>query len=289
MPYQQRNFERNRERDFQRNFKWKHMFREPTTVRLHRSSDTLADVAGIDPGFLVGAVVVLLVYAGASMFNANSLVHSHAGLIMFGVLCILLSTGAAIGFSGYCNVKSSPITTNVVPFLSIGVGVDDLFVMMGAYAQEMAAGGDVSTIMAKTLGLSGPSVLFTSTVNFVAFLIASTTPISVVRQFCQQMAVSVVANWLILHTLFLGAMVLDALRSKAGKKDLGMPACTTTCKRDLDRHRAAEDVAQTDEDMGPLNRFCLRSYPKLLLSNPMRFVTLVFFAAWFGVSCWSGE
>jgi hypothetical protein len=253
------------------------------------SSDTLDEVAEIDPAFLVGAAVVLLVYAGATMFNASSLVHSHAGLIVWGVVCILLSTAAAIGFSGYVNIKSSPITTNVVPFLSIGVGVDDLFVIMGAYSQEMAIGGSVSGILGKTLGLSGPSVLFTSTVNFVAFLIASATPIAVVRQFCQQMAVSVIANWLILHTLFLGFLVLDAKRAKAGKTDMGLPACSTQCRDDRDRHRAAEDVAQTKKNSGPVDRFCSTSYPQWLLSNPVRVLVMIFFTAWLAVSCWSGK
>ena len=40
-----------------------------------------------------------------------------------------VSTGASFGLAGWFDMLMSPVNVNIVPFLSLGLGIDDMFVM----------------------------------------------------------------------------------------------------------------------------------------------------------------
>lgn len=72
---------------------------------------------------------------------------------------------ASLGLSCYFGIDFTPVSTAVVPFLALGIGVDDMFVLLRTYAREVKAGGSRQHIMTRVVGEAGPSVLFTSFTN----------------------------------------------------------------------------------------------------------------------------
>ena len=52
---------------------------------------------------------------------------------LFGVLIVLLAVGASVGFLSYIGIEGSLIILEVVPFLVLAVGVDNLFIMVHSY------------------------------------------------------------------------------------------------------------------------------------------------------------
>ena len=48
---------------------------------------------------------------------------------------------ASLGLSCYFGIDFTPVSTAVVPFLALGIGVDDMFVLLRTYAREVKAGG----------------------------------------------------------------------------------------------------------------------------------------------------
>lgn len=52
---------------------------------------------------------------------------------LFGVFIVLLAVLSSIGFLSYAQVEGSLIILEVVPFLVLAVGVDNLFIMVHSY------------------------------------------------------------------------------------------------------------------------------------------------------------
>lgn len=50
-----------------------------------------------------------------------------------GVIIVLLSVCASLGFFSYMGVEASLIILEVVPFLVLAVGVDNLFILVHSY------------------------------------------------------------------------------------------------------------------------------------------------------------
>ena len=49
------------------------------------------------------------------------------------MLIVLLAVGASVGFLSYIGIEGSLIILEVVPFLVLAVGVDNLFIMVHLY------------------------------------------------------------------------------------------------------------------------------------------------------------
>ena len=52
---------------------------------------------------------------------------------LFGVCIVLLAVGASLGFLSFFRVEASLIIIEVVPFLVLAVGVDNLFILVHSY------------------------------------------------------------------------------------------------------------------------------------------------------------
>ena len=81
--------------------------------------------------------MIILVYA-IFIFWKYDPVHSRALLAVAGCVSVGLSIGFAYGFSTGVGLKLNPVI-NVLPFILIGIGVDDMFVLVAALESESSA------------------------------------------------------------------------------------------------------------------------------------------------------
>ena len=149
----------------------------------------------------------------------------------------------------------------MLPFLALGLGVDDMFVLAHHFkASGSASGGGgaagsggttkllevpaaaaaagagaaasaeevVVEVVRHCLSKAGPSITLTSAVNVLVFFVGSLTPIPAVTAFCQQACLAVLMNYLLLIGIFPAVMALDARRTQAGRADL---LCCITLKQ----------------------------------------------------------
>lgn len=65
--------------------------------------------------------------------SGEILVHSRIGLGLLGVILVGISVVAALGLLSYMRVKATLIIIEVVPFLVLAVGTDNLFILTHAY------------------------------------------------------------------------------------------------------------------------------------------------------------
>ena len=236
-------------------------------------ADVVALASELETGLLVGGYIVMLVYAFLVYTNYRNSVYSHGFLSAGSVIIIAFSTAASLGLTAWFGIRFSPISSNVIPFIALGIGIDDAFVIITAYTREVVNGGTARDILGRTMGEAGPSVLFTSIVNFVAFGVGSSMPILVVELFCQQMMVSVFLNFMFIMLLLLPCVYLDCSRTLSGTSE----NCSG-CGKDND----------PEKKESLLSVFYGDYYAPLLMKDIVRVLVLVLFALFFALLAWQG-
>lgn len=98
---------------------------------------------------------------------------TSVGLFSVGIAFIL-----AVGICSLIGVPYGPIHTSL-PFLLLGLGVDDIFVFHAfwkqIHADELNLSKSLTERIALTLSLSGSAITVTSFTDIVAFIIGATT------------------------------------------------------------------------------------------------------------------
>ena len=87
-----------------------------------------------------------------------------------GILIVLFSVVASLGFWSYIGEPATLIIIEVVPFLVLAVGVDNIFILVQAYQrQSNLIDEDVPHKGGRVLGEVAPSMLLTSLSESIAF------------------------------------------------------------------------------------------------------------------------
>ncbi|KAK3784521.1 hypothetical protein RRG08_018651, partial [Elysia crispata] len=129
-----------------------------------------SDVSLLSIGYFL---VILFVLSVLGKFN---LMEQRAWLTLGGFICIGLAILVSIGLSSAFQQGYGPLQS-VLPFLLLGIGVDDMFVIMGALnnlkAEEQNL--EIPQKIGQVLRHAGVSITVTSFTDFVAFMVGATT------------------------------------------------------------------------------------------------------------------
>jgi hypothetical protein len=239
------------------------------------TSDVVRDATAVEWSNLILCYGAMIIVIGLSMTSFRSNVESHFWLGVVGVLVIALSVLSTLGVSlWWFGIKFTPVASNVAPFIALGIGIDDMLVMakgFGLAARKDASGNwlDTRTVLMVTLEEVGPSITFTTLTNLAAFLLATTTPINVVRWFAELMCISVVMNWAFLMFMFVPIMAADYYRTKNEHPEFCCP---------------------TSKKLGGLDisSFMENYYGPFLMRDPVRIAVPIIFAAFFGIQLYQG-
>jgi len=108
-----------------------------------------------------------------------------------------------------------------LPFLALGLGVDDMFLVARTYVSVCESKNfDENEIVGETLRNCGLSVTLTSFTNACAFMMASFIPVPALQAFSRQASLIVVLNWLTIIFLFTSTLGFDVKRVQSEKYDL---------------------------------------------------------------------
>lgn len=243
------------------------------------------DLVALQVGFMI-----ILVYA-IFIFWKYDPVHSRALLAVAGCVSVGLSIGFAYGFSTGVGLKLNPVI-NVLPFILIGIGVDDMFVLVAALESESSA-LDPQERMARAMAKAGVSITITSFTDACAFVLGTASQLPALSSFCGFAAIGIAADFLLQISFFAGFMALDARREALRKTD----CCPCCCSAPL-----AEEVKYgccccpcthaatgTPKEGAFLKRLIVNYYIPLLRKPVVKAVVLVFFAALTAVMAWSAS
>ena len=165
--------------------------------------------------------VLMFLYI-ALIMGEFSLVGTKILLALGGILVVLLSCVCSFGIVCILDIKISFITFEVVPFLVLAIGVDNMFIISGTKARESKKYPNVSNaqLLAITMKEAGPSITVASLCEFLAFAVGYLTDIPALQSFCLTAAFAVGLDYILQITLFLSFASLDEDRTRAGRVDI---------------------------------------------------------------------
>lgn len=134
-------------------------------------------------------------------------VKSKPVLGFLGVFSAVLATIAALGLVMYCGVPFIGINM-AAPFLMLGIGLDDTFVMLGAWRRTNLH-DSVPERMSETFKDAAVSITITSLTDMLSFWVGVITPFPCVKIFCIYTGASVALTYC-WHVTFFGACMAIA-------------------------------------------------------------------------------
>lgn len=182
------------------------------------SSSTLDDILSkySNPNIygLCVYVGVTILYAIIASMNWKDPIHGQSAVVIAGVLLIGMATAAGLGLCAMLGRAFNAATTQVVPFLAVGLGVNHIFVLAHAYAKSSV---DVET--KDILKKAGPTILFSASTVIVSFFAAALIPVPALKIFCIQSAIVMCFNLAASLLVFPAMISLDLRRRRSGRRD----------------------------------------------------------------------
>ncbi|MBN3288002.1 PTHD3 protein, partial [Polyodon spathula] len=142
-------------------------------------------------------------------------VRNKAWVATFGVLSAGLAVLSAFGMLLYCGMPFAMTVANA-PFLILGIGVDDMFIMISCW-QQTKVHDSVADRLAETYKEAAVSITITTLTDVLAFYIGIMTPFRSVQSFCLYTGTAVLFCYLYNITFFGAFLALNGKREKGNR------------------------------------------------------------------------
>lgn len=209
----------------------------------------------------------------------NAMVQSKFSLGVIGIVIVLMSVSASVGLFSACGIKVTLIIAEVIPFLVLAVGVDNIFLIVHEFERVNVSNpdDDVETRIGKALGRMGPSILLSASTEIVAFALGAAVGMPAVRNFAIYAAGAVLVNALLQVTMFVSVLALNQRRVQDSRADC-FPFLKIA-KADVSASQTAGAYGYDDE--GVLQRFIRKVYAPTLLNQKVKIGIIVAFLGLF--------
>lgn len=179
----------------------------------------------LDEHLITGTFVIIFIMASILMSLGTTCITSPGMILpMAGIYSALFGLSSAFGLLSLIGFKNCNLSFTA-PFLVIGVGIDDMFIIYSAYMnclRESKVGRyqdiDLSDLISKTMMRSGVSITITSLTDFSAFMVGLIADFPSVQIFCAYIGVSILFCYLYQLTIFAGFLCVHTVRIKKVNK-----------------------------------------------------------------------
>lgn len=218
---------------------------------------------------VVISYLVMFVYVAIALGKirscSNFFKESKIVLAVGGIFIVMVSVVCSLGFWGYFGVTTTMLAIEVIPFLVLAVGVDNIFIMVHTYHRlDRSTYLTVEEAVGEAVGRMGPSILQTATSEFACFAIGTLANMPAVKTFAMYAAAAIILDFLFQITAFVALMSLDERRFESGRFDL--LCCIKSSKK-----------PQHDDDTSVLEKFFTKIYAPFLLSKFVKILVMVVF------------
>jgi len=167
------------------------------------------------------AFIIIIIYLMICLGRRDP-VDCMLGLSLCAVLSVGLAIAASYGLASGFGERYNPLH-GVIPFLLIGLGVDDAFILVTTFQRAMRDECDnYADAVEITMRRGGMSILITSLTDFLAFAIGSSTNLPALSSFCVYAGLGVLFDFFFQITFFMACLVLNARRSEARRRDVAV-------------------------------------------------------------------
>lgn len=242
-----------------------------------------------DAKIVVVSYIIMFLYASLALGSAtlsarsvlqnpaSALVQSKFTLGVIGIVIVLMSVSASVGLFSAAGIKVTLIIAEVIPFLVLAVGVDNIFLIVHEFERVNINYPDeeVEIRIAKALGRMGPSILLSASTETISFALGAFVAMPAVRNFAAYAAGAVLVNALLQVTMFVSVLSLNQKRVESNRAD-----CFPCVK--LGKSESAHGgLVYGSGDEGLLQNFIRKSYAPTLLGRRVKVAIVVGFLGLF--------
>ncbi|CAF1589955.1 unnamed protein product [Adineta ricciae] len=251
------------------------------SYRAERSiEDEIERESNSDIKTVVISYLIMFLYIAVALGRIRNfrhlLVDMKVSLGIAGVILVALSVWASVGIFSYVQIPTTLIIFEVIPFLVLAVGVDNIFILTQSIQRDhRLPDEDIECQIGRIVGRVGPAMLLTSVSESIAFFLGALTPMPAVRLFSLYAGMSVFIDFLLQITVFISLITLDQKRTQ--NKHFDVFCCFKSSKAHSPTEAQAKEEP-TPEPEGILFRIFKSYYAPFIMSDYVRpFVIFVFF------------
>lgn len=213
------------------------------------------------------------------------LIRSRVFVALLGVFLVACAVVAALGLCGWLNIGATLIIMEVIPFLALAIGVDNVFLLTRAADEVVKGNMESKEIAGLTLAEAGPSILFAATAQIAGFGIGTLTSMPALRDFAAVAAITIFGNLVLQLTIF--PMVLASHHFNGTcepwledeEEEDGDEGMETSHANPVDQFKSSWGIIPA------LQHYMSQIHVPFLLSPRVRSVVILSFLGVFFVSC----
>lgn len=209
-----------------------------------------------------------------------------------GVLIVLLSVSSSIGLLCFLGVRSTLIIVEVIPFLVLAVGVDNIFIFVQHFDRIQSKNKDadyreqLKSRLEQLLHSVAPSILLAACAESSCFFIGAITPMPAVRIFAINAGMALLFSFIFQLLIFIPLLAFDAQRQDQYRLEI---AYWIRSKKSFNLEKNKLDNSQneqTDEELnkGLLYKFFREIFAPFLMKNWVRMMVVLVFSGWLCLS-----
>nr|XP_039253509.1 NPC intracellular cholesterol transporter 1-like [Styela clava] len=240
--------------------------------------DEINRESGADIMTIATSYLIMFAYVAIALGKFS---NCHAGRIMIeckltvglsGVLIVLCSVCVSLGIFSYAGVPLTLIIVEVVPFLVLAVGVDNIFILVQHYQRDERSQKETPEHqIGRILGDVAPSMFMSSMSESLAFFLGGLSTMPAVKTFSLFAGLAVLTDFILQMTCFVAVLALDVKRQASNRFD-----CCCFIQ---------DNKSPDSESEGILHRLMRAVVAKFVLSEYVKPILTVIFMA---MACFSG-
>lgn len=216
--------------------------------------------------------IIMFAYIAISLGHvqeaSRAFIDSKITLGVGGVIIVLASVVSSVGVFGYIGVPATLIIVEVIPFLVLAVGVDNIFILVQTYQRDSRRSDEThEEHIGRILGRVGPSMLLTSVSESCCFFLGGLSDMPAVKAFALYAGMALLFDFILQITCFVSLLTLDTKRQAQNRLDV---CCFVRGKK--------TDVAPISE--GLLYKFFKSVYVPFLMKKSVRVIVMIIFFGW---------
>lgn len=201
------------------------------------------------------------------------MIDSQVTLGLSGVVIVLASVASSLGLFSFAGSPVTLIIIEVIPFLVLAVGVDNIFILVQGFQRANILDEEpLDQKVSRVVGNLGPSLLLASISEVTCFLLGGLSRMPAVRTFALYAGVALLLDFLLQVTCFVALLTLDARRQRARRLDV----CCCVSR--------TPELLEEPPSNGFLYGLFEKYYAPALMKAPVRLVVMFVFVGWACVS-----
>ncbi|KAJ8117765.1 hypothetical protein ONZ43_g4129 [Nemania bipapillata] len=248
-----------------------------------------------DATIVVISYLVMFLYASIALGSSGmtirelmrnpsvALVQSKFTLGLVGILIVLMSITSSIGLFSWAGIKATLIIAEVIPFIVLAVGVDNIFLIVHEFDRVNQSNPDdmIEERIAKALGRMGPSILFSAITETVSFALGAFVGMPAVRNFAIYAAGAVFINALLQMTLFISILSYNQMRTEDARADCFPCIQVKAARIHLSSNGNNGSLPFEVPEESLLQQFIRKQYAPALLGKKVKVVIVTIFFGFF--------